>query len=186
MRSRLSAALALRAAALVLVAALLVVLGLRVVAGQHSTALGKEVAAGKHPQAPAFALPRLGAPGRLGLASLRGRVVVLNFWASWCNPCKAEAAVLEDAARRWRSHGVVLLGVDAQDFTSEARRFVHAHGIGYPTVHDGPGTVTGRYGVTGFPETWFVTRSGKLAVDHVSGPVSATRLDHDIRLALEQ
>jgi cytochrome c biogenesis protein CcmG/thiol:disulfide interchange protein DsbE len=171
-------------AALAVVAGLLVLLGLRLVADDHAQALAADVASGKAPAAPRFTLRRLDGEGELDLASLRGRVVLLNFWASWCGPCKQEAGLLEQAWRRWRSRGVVFVGVDAQDFDTDARRFVRRHGITYANVHDGPGTTSARYGVSGFPETWFVDRSGKLVVEHVSGPLAADRIDRDLRLAL--
>src|SRR5215510_13791268 len=69
--------------------------------------------------APAFDLSRLDAPGKLALASYRGKVVVLNFWASWCAPCKQEAPRLEAAWNRYRQQGVVVVGVDAQDFSGD-------------------------------------------------------------------
>jgi cytochrome c biogenesis protein CcmG, thiol:disulfide interchange protein DsbE len=174
----------LQAAALGLVAFLLVLLGLRVLADDRAAALAADVHAGKAPPAPQFSLPRLDGRGSVALSSLRGKVVLLNFWASWCVPCKQEARMMEASSRRWRRRGVVFLGVDAQDFESDARRFVQAHGVTYLNVHDGGGGVASRYGVTGFPETWFVDPRGKLVVEHVSGPLASGRLDHDLRLAL--
>jgi cytochrome c biogenesis protein CcmG/thiol:disulfide interchange protein DsbE len=174
----------LQAASVALVALLLALLVVRVVSNDRADALAADVAAGKDPAAPAFTLHRLDGPGTLGLPALRGKVVVLNFWASWCTPCKQEAAVLEQAWRRWHGRGVVVLGVDAQDFTSDARRFMRRHGVTYPNVHDGPGAVAGSYGVSGFPETWFVDRRGKLVVEHVSGPIAPDRIDRDLMLAL--
>src|SRR6266571_5666585 len=82
--------------------------------------------------APAFTLPRLLTPGRLALASLRGKVVVLNFWASWCVPCKDEAKTLEAGWMRWRPHGVVVLGVDSEDFSGDGRAFARRYGLTYP------------------------------------------------------
>jgi cytochrome c biogenesis protein CcmG, thiol:disulfide interchange protein DsbE len=135
-------------------------------------------------QAPSFTLRRIGAPGTLSLASLRGKAVVLNFWASWCIPCKQEAALLESASRRWLSRGVVVLGVDSEDFTSDARAFMRRHGVTYPVVHDGQGSSAERYGVSAFPETFFVGRNGHVVL-HVPGQiVSRTQLDHGIRKAL--
>jgi cytochrome c biogenesis protein CcmG/thiol:disulfide interchange protein DsbE len=121
--------------------------------------------------APGFSLRRLDTTGTLSLASLRGKPVVLNFWASWCVPCKGEAKMLEAASHRYRSSGVVFVGVDWHDVKSDARRFLEAHGVTYPTVLDGSGSVTDRYNVPAVPETFFVDRSGRLVGEHVVGTV---------------
>jgi cytochrome c biogenesis protein CcmG/thiol:disulfide interchange protein DsbE len=134
--------------------------------------------------APRFNLPRLDGGGEVGLASLRGKAVVLNFWASWCIPCKKEAPQLERAWQRWRSRGLVVVGVDAQDFKGDARRFKERYGITYPLLRDGPGKVVGDYGVTGFPETFFVDRRGHIVGEHVAGAISRDRLERNIRVAL--
>lgn len=122
-------------------------------------------------QAPAFSLRRLDTNGTLALASLRGKPVVLNFWASWCVPCKGEAKMLEDAWQRYRSQGVVFVGIDWHDVKSDARRFLDHHGVTYPTVLDGSGSITDRYGVVGVPETYFIDRRGRLVGEHIVGTV---------------
>ena len=135
----------------------------------------KALSAGKHPPAPLFTLARLDRPGRLSLTSLRGKAVVVNFWASWCRPCKEELPVLEQTWRRYRDRGLVVVGIDAQDFSGDAKRFARKYGITYPIVHDGPGATLGRYGVTGFPETFFVDRTGRLVGAHISGSILSNR-----------
>ena len=121
--------------------------------------------------APGFSLRRIGAPGTLALASLRGKPVVLNFWASWCVPCKGEAKMLEQAWRQYRKQGVVFLGIDYHDVTSDARTFLSHHGVTYPTLQDGSGMVADRYGVSAVPETYFVDRRGRLVGEHIVGTV---------------
>src|SRR3982751_2781956 len=106
-----------RLGAFVLVAGLFVLLVVHMASARRGAALAAGVASGKHPAAPDFALSRVGAPGSLRLSSLRGRVVVLNFWASWCRSCKDEARTVEAAAERWRGRGVIFVGIDSQDFT---------------------------------------------------------------------
>lgn len=143
-----------------------------------------DVQEGKTPAAPLFTLPRLEGEGEVALSSFDGKVVVLNFWASWCEPCKEEAPMLQEAWERHRDRGVVVLGVNAQDFERDARRFVERYGLTYPILHDGRGSSLGRFGLTGFPETWWVGRNGKL-VAYVQGEFSQEELDRNIERALE-
>jgi cytochrome c biogenesis protein CcmG/thiol:disulfide interchange protein DsbE len=140
--------------------------------------------------APGFRLPRIDVEGHLSLASLRGKGVVVNFWASWCIPCKEEAPVLEQTWRRHRDEGLVVLGVDAQDFKGDARAFMRKHGVSYPVVHDGKGSTLGRWGVTGFPETFCVDRRGRLVGEKIDGGVDVARnverFERCVRLALRR
>ncbi len=124
--------------------------------------------------APEFSLPRLDREGSLSLRSLRGKAVVVNFWASWCEPCKEEADELEAIWRKYRRHGLVVVGVDSRDFTSAARRFARRYGMTYPIVHDGPGKVADRYRLEGFPETFVIDRRGVLVGERIQGPVNGT------------
>jgi cytochrome c biogenesis protein CcmG/thiol:disulfide interchange protein DsbE len=121
--------------------------------------------------APDFTLSRLDAGGKLDLTSLRGKPVVLNFFASWCEPCKAEAKVLETAWQKYQRR-VVFVGVDYHDVTSDGLRFLRAHDITYPTVQDGSGSVGDKYGLTGVPETYFIDARGRLVGTHIAGTVA--------------
>jgi len=107
-------------------------------------------------QAPEFDLLLLDGSGSLSSDELRGAPVVVNFWASWCIPCREEAPLLERAWRDYRDDGVVFLGVNIKDAKSDARRFVHEFDITYPTVRDVDQTLTRDFGVKGLPETFFI------------------------------
>jgi cytochrome c biogenesis protein CcmG/thiol:disulfide interchange protein DsbE len=133
--------------------------------------------------APAFTLRRLDGAGKVALASYRGRPIVLNFWASWCTPCKSEAAVLERDWTRFRGRGVVFLGVDYHDLALDARRFVNAHALTFPMLQDGSGRVTGRYGISQVPETYVVSRQGRI-VAHLAGPITDPNFAGEFRSAL--
>ncbi len=124
--------------------------------------LAKAANSGDRPTAPDFALERLDGDGVLQLSSLRGKAVVLNFWASWCSPCKEEAPFLEQLWRSKRDRGLVVLGLDAKDFRGDARRFARRFGLTFPLVFDGPGGVVDPYGVKGFPETFVIDREGRV------------------------
>ena len=73
----------------------------------------------------------------LSLADLQGKPVVVNFWASWCGPCKGEAPALQKTCEKYRWQGLVLVGIDAQDFRGDAKRFAKRYGVTYPIVYDG-------------------------------------------------
>jgi cytochrome c biogenesis protein CcmG/thiol:disulfide interchange protein DsbE len=160
--------------ALVGVAALLALLIWRV-AFKDTTGAADELAQGKLVDAPAFTLDRLDRDGRIALSDLHGKAVVVNFWASWCIPCRDEAPVLQKTYERYRDQGLVVLGVDVNDFKADARRFMKRYGITYPVAYDGKGSTVGKWGVRGFPETFFVDRSGTLVGERIEGAVDIER-----------
>jgi cytochrome c biogenesis protein CcmG/thiol:disulfide interchange protein DsbE len=121
--------------------------------------------------APVFSLQRIDSSGSVDLASLRGKPVVLNFWASWCVPCKGEASMLESAWQRYRKEGVVFVGIDWHDVSGDARTFLARHGVTYPTVLDRSGSIADKYGISAVPETYFVNRQGRLVGEHIIGTV---------------
>jgi cytochrome c biogenesis protein CcmG/thiol:disulfide interchange protein DsbE len=161
-------------AALIGVAALLALLIWKVAFGR-TTGAADELAEGKLVHAPAFTLDRLDREGQLGVADLKGKAVVVNFWASWCVPCRDEAPVLQTTYERYRDQGLVVLGIDVNDFRQDARRFMKRYGLTYPVVYDGKGSTVGKWGVRGFPETFFVDRTGKLVGERIEGAVDIER-----------
>ena len=160
----------LLAGAVVVVLAVVLVRNI-VSTGESST---KALGTGKPVAAPPLALPRLDGSGRLDLASFRGRPVIVNFWASWCVPCREEAPVFERTWRHYRGRGLVVLGVDTNDdFVGDARRFARKHGLRYAMVHATDGSVLGHWGVGNLPMTYFVDREGRV-VGRVVGSVEAS------------
>ena len=146
--------------------------------------VAREVDKGQIVKAPAFSLPRVTGQGKLTLASLRGKVVVLNFWASDCVPCKDEQAELNKAANRWAAKGVVFLGMDEIEVRSFAQKYMQRYHVSYPSVADGDGSVAGRFGVTGTPETFFIDRRGRVVPPHIVSIAKPSALDAGIRRAL--
>jgi len=154
----------------------LAVIGLLVVGLVNKDAIGTSIQdaldAGERPGAPEITLPVLVAADGIGpvdsevsLSSLRGKTVVLNFWASWCEPCEVEAPVLEEVARRYRGDGeVVVLGVDVQDLRESALGFVDRNGLTYPTLRDGEDDAKNAFQVPALPETFVIDPEGRIGL----------------------
>ena len=140
---------------------------------------------GDRPQAPEFSLERLDGDGELALSSLVGKAVVLNFWASWCIPCKEEAPFLEEVWRENRKRGLVVVGIDAKDFRRDARRFARRFDLTFPLVFDGPGNSLDDWGVTGFPETFVLDREARIVRVFV-GEVTSDEDKRELRQAIER
>lgn len=127
--------------------------------------------------APDFTLPALRGEGDISLSDYAGSPVVLNFWGSWCDPCRQEAPILAAAERVWRDRGVVFLGVDSLDNRKDAIAFEEEFGIEYDSVFDVEGQLQGVYGVVGFPETFFIDRDGVIHAKHIGVIPDAETLD---------
>jgi cytochrome c biogenesis protein CcmG/thiol:disulfide interchange protein DsbE len=132
--------------------------------------------------APNFTLPQLDGPP-VTLAKLRGQVVVINFWASWCTECQVEQAALDQMWQHFQDSGVVVIGVNFQDTAGAARSFVGTADVMYPVVEDADSHTALAYGLRGVPETFVVNQSGRI-VDHVIGPVDEATLSSEINSML--
>jgi cytochrome c biogenesis protein CcmG/thiol:disulfide interchange protein DsbE len=122
--------------------------------------------------------------GVLRLDRLRGKVVFLNFWASWCVPCREEARDLEAAWRTYKAQGVMFIGIDIQDKEPDARAFLDEFGITYPNGTDHGSKIAIDYGVYGIPETFFIDRTGRITYKHIGAldaRLIASKLDETIR-----
>ncbi|MFN8111126.1 MAG: TlpA disulfide reductase family protein [Thermoleophilia bacterium] len=128
------------------------------------------------------ALPTL--PGaNLTLSKLRGRPVLLSFWASWCPPCRRDAPRIEAAWQAWRGRGVIVIGIDTNDASNAALAFTHQAGLTFPILRDGGNRTAGRYGLLGLPEAFLLDQDGRARV-HWIGELSETDLGQQIaRLA---
>jgi len=130
--------------------------------------------------APDKELETLDGSGTGSLADYRGRWVLLNFWASWCDPCRDEAPALESFHRRNSDLGVVVLGVNLDDASDDARAFVEEFGLTYPQLRDGDGRERrDAYGMTGFPESFLVDPDGRIALIR-RGPVDERFLREEV------
>jgi cytochrome c biogenesis protein CcmG/thiol:disulfide interchange protein DsbE len=120
--------------------------------------------------APAFSFTTFDGQA-ISLADLEGKGVVLNFWASWCDPCRAEAALLESAWRREQNNGIVFIGLDYLDQEHSALAYLEEFGISYPNGVDLQSEAARRYGIQGVPETFFIGPDGEIK-SLVIGPVT--------------
>lgn len=113
---------------------------------------------------------------KIHLAALRGKPVVVNFWASWCEPCNAEAPVLSAAAKTYAAQGVVFVGIAYQSPTKDGQAFIKQHGISYPCGPDPSGDIVTNFGITGIPQTLLIDRSG-IIVKRFPGQITAATFD---------
>jgi cytochrome c biogenesis protein CcmG/thiol:disulfide interchange protein DsbE len=134
--------------------------------------------------APDFSLT--GFDGRVAtLGVLRGQVVIVNFWASWCPPCREEAAYLEQTWRKYKDRGVIFIGVDYVDTEKEALAYIQEFDITYINGPDVGTRISQAYNIQGVPETFFVAKNGELREVHI-GPMKAPQLDDKIEELLAE
>jgi cytochrome c biogenesis protein CcmG/thiol:disulfide interchange protein DsbE len=125
----------------------------------RALAISDALARGQTPAVPDIVLPAFAGPP-VSLSDFRGHPVVLNFWASWCVPCREEAPLLQHVWEEFHPRGLVVVGVDTQDLAAPAREFVARYGLSFPSVRDADGSVARRFGTTGVPETFFIAANG--------------------------
>jgi cytochrome c biogenesis protein CcmG/thiol:disulfide interchange protein DsbE len=152
------------------VLALLALLGYGIASNQTSQSIDSQLAAGKRPTTPDVTLPALDGGKDVALSSYRGKVVVLNFWASWCPPCKQEAPVLARWQPRLQAKGATIVGVDVLDLRSDAHRFIAEHKLDFPHLRDQDGSRLKSFQVVGYPETVVLDRQGRIGATS-RGPI---------------
>lgn len=116
--------------------------------------------------APTFSLKLL--DGRtIDLQDLRGKGVVLEFWASWCSSCRASAPAFEKAYQKYKDKDIEFLGIAVSDTEADMKNYINEFGITYPNGRDATGKIANSYGVTGVPETFFINKEGEIAYKHI-------------------
>ena len=195
---RRRAGLAIRSLGAVILVGFLALLVYGLATQAPKTTIDDALARDQATQAPGFELAvlRRGTPGalrtrwddaardrRVSLDELRGTPVVLNFWASWCDPCRTEAGTLQRGWLRVRQRGVLFVGLNMQDVTEDARDFLDEFKLSFPHVRDPTNDTARQWGVAGIPETFFISAKGRV-VGHVIGTVSAAQLDQGVSAAV--
>jgi cytochrome c biogenesis protein CcmG/thiol:disulfide interchange protein DsbE len=147
----------------------------------NDNSIDNAVARGAYPAAPAMSLPLLQGSGNRAVADYRGKIVVLNFWASWCEPCRQEAPLLERTQHQLGSAGTVL-GVTYRDTTPDSLAFARQYGVTFPSVRDVDGKLADSYGTKALPETFVIDRNSRI-VGVSRGEVSQSFLNSAIARA---
>jgi cytochrome c biogenesis protein CcmG/thiol:disulfide interchange protein DsbE len=144
-----------------------------------NTSIDQALRDGKKVEAPATNLPVLGRSGTGSLADYRGKVVVMNFWASWCPPCVQELPLLERTQQTLQKHDATVLGVNIQDNTEDALGYVKRFDLTYPSLRDVDRQFARKFGTNSYPETFVVDREGKITALR-RGPVDQKWLDQNV------
>jgi len=144
-------------------AALIGLLAYGLVSKGTDQTLDQAMVRGERPVAPSTVLPQLASEGDASLADHKGKVVVLNFWASWCEPCREEVPLLQKTQEKIASQGGLVLGVDTQDATGNATSFLKQLNATFPSLRDRDRSYGRKFGVNGYPETFLIDRQGRVA-----------------------
>jgi cytochrome c biogenesis protein CcmG, thiol:disulfide interchange protein DsbE len=160
-------------------AALVALLTYGVASVGPDTSLDEALQEGKRVEAPAADLPRLGATGSSSVAAQKGKVVVLNVWASWCAPCQSEMPLLQRTHEKIASQNALVLGIDMQEPPEKALKFLAARRITFPSLRDRDRDYVRKLGVSGYPETFLIDRQGRIAALQ-RGPIDRAWLDRHL------
>lgn len=144
------------------VAGLIALLVYGVASEKSDPSIDRALARGELEPAPELELPPLDGGEERSLEDWRGQVVVLNYWASWCEPCRRESPLLERWHRRMLKRGGTVLGVDVLDVTSDAKDFIEEFGLTYPQLRDAEGSTQEDFGLVAYPETFVIDREGRI------------------------
>jgi len=155
------------------------------VAGGAERRAGESSQLSEGARAPALALPLLSGRGRGSLADYRGKVVVLNFWASWCEPCRDESPLLQRWHERISKNGGAVVGVDVLDVSDDAKAFAARYGLRYPLLRDGDGRTLKDFEVAGQPWTFVIGRDGLIAAVR-RGPVDEAFMRNEVQPLVER
>ena len=166
-------------------AALVGLLAYGVASQGRDTSIDDALSRGERIEAPNSALPVLGGAGELSLADYKGKVVVLNFWASWCPPCIDELPMLERTQRRIEDRGATVLGVNYKDIPEDALELARRFELTFPSIRDRDGEYAEAYATLGFPETFVVDRQGRIAATR-RGPVDQQWINSALRPLLAE
>jgi cytochrome c biogenesis protein CcmG, thiol:disulfide interchange protein DsbE len=166
-------------------AALVALLAYGVAAVGPDTSLDQSLAEGKRVEAPVTDLPKLGADGTGSLADEKGKVVVLNVWASWCGPCQSEMPLLQRTHDKIASQGGVVLGIDMQEPPEKALAFLRDKGITFESLRDRDREYGRDLGVAGYPETFLIDRRGRITALK-RGPIDQAWLDEHLEPLLKE
>ena len=168
------------------VAALLVgLLSYGVFSQDANDSIENSLARGDRPPAPEDPLPVLGTEDTATVQDYRGKVVLVNFWASWCPPCTDELPLLERAQAELEKRGATVLGINTRDTTEDALEFVDRFGLTFPSLRDGSGDYAEEWGQTGVPESFVLDRQGRVAA-LLRGPLTAQWIDEQVMPLVRQ